>query len=151
MAQVSAGLLMCKKEDQLLFFLVHPGGPFFKNKSEGAWTIPKGLVDPGEDLLDAAKREFSEETGIVSAEPYTPLGTTVQKSGKLIHAWAFFGSWNESQGIISNTFSLEWPPRSGNFKDFPEADRGAWMKYDDAIKFINPSQITFLDRAKAML
>ena len=133
-----------------MFFLVHPGGPFFIKKEEGAWTIPKGLVDPGEDLLAAAKREFTEETGIVPVEPYTSLGTTMLKSGKLIHAWAFFGSWDESKGIVSNSFSLEWPPHSGKFKDFPEADRAAWMNYDDAKRLINPAQIVFLDRAKAL-
>ena len=150
MAQVSAGLLMCKKQKPLMFFLVHPGGPFFIKKEEGAWTIPKGLVDPGEDLLAAAKREFTEETGLVPTEPYASLGTTMLKSGKLIHAWTFFGSWDESKGIVSNSFSLEWPPRSGTFKDFPEADRAAWMNYDDAKRLINPAQIVFLDRAKAL-
>lgn len=146
MAQVSAGLLMHRIQQHREFFLVHPGGPFFKKKNEGVWTIPKGLVEGTEDLLSTAAREFEEETGIKPNGPYSELGVTKLKSGKLIHAWSFPGDWEESQGIRSNTFSLEWPPRSGKFIDVPEADRGRWFDYEQACKHINPAQKIFLDR-----
>src|SRR4051812_24164328 len=117
---VAAGLLMYRINNGTIeFFLVHPGGPFFKNKDKGHWSIPKGIPNEGEDLLAAAQREFTEETGLISKEPYTSLGTATQKSGKTIHAWAFAGDWDESAGIISNTFELEWPPKSRRIQNFP--------------------------------
>jgi predicted NUDIX family NTP pyrophosphohydrolase len=146
MALVSAGLLMHRIQKQREFFLIHPGGPFFKNKNEGAWTIPKGLVEGDEDLLMAASREFEEETGIKPHGPFEELGAAKLKSGKLIHVWSFPGDWEEGQGIRSNTFSLEWPPRSGKFIDVPEADRAQWFNYEQACKHINPAQIVFLER-----
>jgi predicted NUDIX family NTP pyrophosphohydrolase len=146
---ISAGLLMCSAtESELHFLLVHPGGPFFKNKNSGAWTIPKGIPEsPNEDLLAVAIREFEEETGIKSAAPYHEIGSVQQKGGKIVHAWTFTGNWNPADGIKSNTFKLEWPPRSGKFQDFPEIDDAKWMSYNEAIKQINPAQIELLNRA----
>lgn len=146
---ISAGLLMCRKaKNELEFFLVHPGGPFFKNKDLGVWSIPKGIPDAGEDLLVAAQREFTEETGLVAHPPYHGLNSIRQKRGKVVHAWAFVGEWNEANGIQCNTFKLEWPPKSGRFQEFPEADRAAWMNYARAVQYIIPEQIPLLDRAR---
>jgi predicted NUDIX family NTP pyrophosphohydrolase len=147
----SAGLLMCRKSDQQLeFFLVHPGGPFFKNKTAGVWSIPKGLPEGNEDLLSAAQREFQEETGLSSKPPFFPLGSIQQKGGKIVHAWAFFGEWNPDDGIHSNTFSIEWPPKSGRMQEFPEQDQAAWLNFDDARARINPAQVPLLERALAV-
>ena len=146
---IAAGLLMCRKSvGDLEFFLVHPGGPFFKNKNEGFWTIPKGLPEANEDLLGAAQREFKEETGITPGIPFHPLGSIKQKGGKVVHAWSFVGDWNPADGIIANTFKMEWPPRSGKFQEFPEQDRAEWMTYQKATRFIVAEQIPFLDRAR---
>jgi predicted NUDIX family NTP pyrophosphohydrolase len=148
---ISAGLLMCRRAGpELEFFLVHPGGPFFKNKDLGAWSIPKGLPDHHEDLLQTAQREFNEETGLTPHPPFQSLGTIQQKSGKIVHAWSFLGTWDPDTGITCNTFKVEWPPRSGRFQEFPEQDKAAWMNYDLAWKHINPAQIPFLDRAKTI-
>jgi predicted NUDIX family NTP pyrophosphohydrolase len=145
---IAAGLLMCRKNGNTLeYFLVHPGGPFFKNKNEGFWTIPKGLPESNEDLLLTAQREFKEETGIDAVPPFHSLGNVKQKAGKIIHAWSFIGNWNPVNGIVSNTFRIEWPPRSGKFQEFPEQDRAEWMNYEKATHFIVPAQIPFLDRA----
>lgn len=122
--RVSAGLLMfCKRSGHLEVFLTHPGGPFFSNKDQGHWSIPKGLVHPGEDLLQAAIREFQEEVGIQPQGPFIPLGTITQKSGKIVHAWGFAGTFDGTQPLHCNTFSLEWPPESGQVQEFPEIDR----------------------------
>jgi predicted NUDIX family NTP pyrophosphohydrolase len=146
---LAAGLLMYRVvNDQIEFFLVHPGGPFFKNKDLGVWSIPKGLPDNEEDLSETAQREFFEETGITPHPPYRPLGNIRQKGGKTVHAWAFEGEWNPSAGIVCNSFKLEWPPRSGKFKEFPEMDKAAWMTYDQAKVHIIPEQIPLLDRAR---
>ena len=147
---IAAGLLMCKIEKGTLhFFLVHPGGPFFKNKDAGAWSIPKGIPESTEkDLLMIATREFLEETGITPSEPYEAIGHVQQKAGKIVHAWTFLGEWDPAAGIKSNTFPLEWPPKSGKFQQFPEMDKGAWFTYEEAISKINPAQVAFLDRAK---
>src|SRR5262245_4504445 len=131
MPQISAGLLMCRfNEGELEFFLVHPGGPFYKNKDAGVWTIPKGMLNPEEELLAGAKRKFTEETGIVPGDKLGSLGSIKLKSGKIVHVWTFLGTWNESAGIKSNTFPLEWPPKSKKFIEVPEADRGAWFSYE---------------------
>jgi predicted NUDIX family NTP pyrophosphohydrolase len=152
MAQLSAGLLMIRDNgDEHEFFLVHPGGPFYAKKDDGVWTIPKGLTEPHEDLLASARREFTEETGIVPHGELNPLGSVKLKSGKIVHAWMFRGEWNEEEGIHSNTFPLEWPPRSGNFIDVPEADRGGWFRYEDALKKINAGQQPLLTRAVSVL
>ena len=148
---VAAGLLMFRKRNgQHEFFLVHPGGPFYKNKDEGVWSIPKGLPDKGEDLLDAACREFTEETGLTASPPYLPLDTIKQKGGKLVHAWAFEGTWDEAAGIKSNSFKLEWPPKSGKFQEFPEQDNAAWFTYHEAVDKINPAQLVLLERLIAL-
>lgn len=145
----AAGLLMCRwSHASLAYFLVHPGGPFYRNKEEGVWSIPKGLPEEGEDFLQTARREFFEETGIVPAPPYYPLGTIMQKSGKVVHAWTFLGEWEPETGIKCNTFSLEWPPRSGKKADFPEVDRAKWMSFEEAASMMLPAQRPFLGRAK---
>jgi predicted NUDIX family NTP pyrophosphohydrolase len=131
-------------------FLVHPGGPFWAKKDEGAWSIPKGLVDPGEDHLEAAKREFEEETSIHGSEPFLSLGEIRQKSGKRILAWAFQRS-EDIQSVKSNLFTLEWPPRSGLQKEFPEIDKWEFFSLPEARAKINRSQAEFLDRLEAQL
>lgn len=135
---------------ELEFFLVHPGGPFWAKKNEGTWGIPKGLTNQDEELLDAARREFREETGINPVGPFHPLGSSKLKSGKVVHAWAFAGAWNPDQGIISNTIKIEWPPRSKKFISIPEADRAEWMTLERASLMINPGQLPLLVRAHEM-
>ena len=151
MPVLTAGLLMCRKtKDELEFFLVHPGGPFYAKKNEGVWSIPKGIADPNEKLEDAAEREFFEETGIKPHPPYFPLVSVKMKSGKIIHAWSFFGEWDETQPIVSNTFDLEWPPKSRKFVATPEVDRAEWMTFEKASRMINPNQLPFLERARSL-
>lgn len=140
---------MCRKSgNSVEYFLVHPGGPFFKNKDEGVWTIPKGLPEGGETLVIAAQREFFEETGIKPSPPLLGIGFIKQKGGKVVHAWTFLGAWNEEDGISCNTFPMEWPPRSGKHVEFAEVDKASWMNYDTAVKHIIAEQIPFLDSAK---
>lgn len=143
----SAGILLYRlKREKPEFFLVHPGGPFWKKKDEGAWSIPKGEFTNGEDPLKAALREFEEETGCqLHSAKYLSLGIAKQKSGKVIFAFACEGDIDETN-IISNTFKMEWPPRSGKFSEFPEVDKGAWFAYDLAREKINPAQTFFLDQ-----
>lgn len=150
---IAAGLLMCRFHAGVLeYFLVHPGGPFFKNKHNGVWSIPKGIPEfDGEEMLDVAKREFLEETGITPSAPFHSIGSVQQKAGKVVHAWAFLGEWNPSNGIRSNTFTIEWPPKSGKIQAFPEMDEARWMVYDEAKIKINPAQILFLERAPDVL
>jgi predicted NUDIX family NTP pyrophosphohydrolase len=151
-ANVSLGLLMYSNDGEgLRVFLVHPGGPFFANRDAGVWSIPKGLPEPGEDPLAAAVREFREETGIEPKGPYHALGTVRQKGGKTVHAWAFEGRWTPADGLPSNTFELEWPPRSGRQSSFPEVDRAELLAPDEARVKINPAQIAFLERLEALL
>jgi predicted NUDIX family NTP pyrophosphohydrolase len=148
-SNIAAGLLMCRVSNGLLeYFLVHPGGPFYKNKDAGVWSIPKGIPEEGEDLMQTAQREFVEETGIKPIPPFHDLGTIKQKGGKTVRAWAFVGSWDPVNGISCNTFSLQWPPRSGKMVQFPEVDRALWTDYGMAVSLINPAQVPFLDRAK---
>jgi predicted NUDIX family NTP pyrophosphohydrolase len=148
MANIAAGLLMCREnEREIEFFLVHPGGPFYIKKNEGVWSIPKGLPEDGEDLLETAQREFFEETGIKPKPPFNPLGTVKLKSGKVIHAWCFKGHWEPSEGIVSNIFTMEWPPSSKKFIDVPEVDRAEWMTFEKASIMINPHQIPLLEKA----
>lgn len=147
MAIVSAGLLMYKRAYSKIYaLLVHPGGPFFKNKDKGWWTIPKGIPSAGESLLEASIREFREETGIEPQPPYLDMGMIKQKGGKLVHCWAFEGKWNEKDGIKCNTFPLEWPPKSGKVVEFPEVDKAEWMPLDKALLFINEKQKPFLEK-----
>jgi predicted NUDIX family NTP pyrophosphohydrolase len=146
MAKLSAGLLMFRKcGADLQVFLVHPGGPFWKKKDHGAWSIPKGEYEKGEDPLDAAKREFEEETGIKPEGEFIALDQMKQPSGKVITAWAFEGDCSP-KALRSNTFSMEWPPKSGRKQEFPEVDRADWFTLDDARKRIVKGQIGFLDQ-----
>jgi predicted NUDIX family NTP pyrophosphohydrolase len=151
-AKISAGLLMCRlRGNDLQVLLAHPGGPFFAQKDEGAWTIPKGLVEPDELAVAAARREFEEETGFEIASPeLVTLGEVRQKSGKIVHAWAFWGDCDPSL-LRSNDFSMEWPPRSGQRQSFPEVDRVDWFDPDDARLKILAAQAPFIDRARAAL
>ncbi|MFO7447575.1 MAG: NUDIX domain-containing protein [Ignavibacteriaceae bacterium] len=144
---ISSGLLMYSLNNgKVKIFLVHPGGPFFTKKDDGYWGIPKGLVEKDEDLMIAAKREFEEETGIKPDGEFIPLGKIMQKGGKRVYAWAFNCAINEPIGIICNTFSMEWPPKSGKYQNFPEVDRGAFFTVEEAEKKINSAQKEFIDR-----
>ena len=146
---LAAGLLMCRKSKGVLdFFLVRPGGPYFRNKKTGIWTIPKGLPESGEELMQTARREFLEETGITPTPPFHELGTVRQKGGKLVHAWAFRGDWDPATGIICNEFTIEWPPRSGTQRAFPEVDKAAWMNFEEARAAIIAEQVPFLEKAR---
>ena len=148
---VSAGLLLYRRpRGRLELFLAHPGGPFWRGRDLGAWTIPKGLVAPGEALLDAARREFEEETGIVPRQPFLPLGSVRQKAGKVIHAWAWEGDADPA-AIVSNTTSCEWPRGSGRSLAFPEVDRCAWFEPGVARAKLNPAQAELIDRLEAAL
>ena len=148
---LSAGLLLFRRtEEGLQVFLAHPGGPFWRDREAGAWTIPKGVVDPGEELLDAAVREFGEETGIVPRPPFHPLGSVRQKAGKVVHAWAWEGD-ADPETITSNTTRTEWPPGSGRWLTYPEVDRCAWFDPVTARARINPAQAELVDRLEAML
>ncbi len=143
-ARISTGLVMFRRKgDALELLLVHPGGPFFARKDEGAWTIPKGESVPGEDLLTRAQIEFEEELGIRPHGNWIELGSIKQKGGKVVHAWAFEGDLPESFKPRSNAFELEWPPRSGKVKKFPEIDRAEFFKEKVARRKINPAQVPF--------
>ncbi len=131
--------------------LVHPGGPFFAKKDLGVWTIPKGLPEPSEPLLEAAIRELREETGLVASGPYLELGSVRQKGGKLVHGWAFEGDLPDGFVLASNTFDLEWPPRSGRRRAFPEVDRAEFFDVGEARRKINEAQIPFLERLSQAL
>jgi predicted NUDIX family NTP pyrophosphohydrolase len=148
----SAGLVMYQLRDGgLEVFLAHPGGPYFAKKDDGVWGIPKGLVGEGEDLLTAAIREFSEETGIRPAGEFIPLGTIKQKSGKLVHAWGFEGDRDGTVPITSNCFTIEWPPRSGRMREFPEIDRADFFPVAQARKKMVAAQAVLIDRLAALL
>jgi predicted NUDIX family NTP pyrophosphohydrolase len=131
-------------------FLVHPGGPFWKNKDAGAWTIPKGEFDDSEDPLAAAIREFKEETGYNIKGEFKPLGHIQQKAGKAVYAWAMAGDIDATT-IKSNFFEMEWPPKSGKKQSFPEIDRASWFKLSDAREKINSSQAKFLDQLLTLI
>lgn len=149
---VTAGLLMCRKTTSgPEFFLVHPGGPYWKNKDAGAWSIPKGLVEPGEDVLNTAQREFLEETGIQPTGPFMPLGSLKTRGGKTLHAWAFLGNWYDQDGIVSNHVEIEFPYRSKKYISIPEVDRAAWWNEAEAKIHINPSQLPMIERAMELL
>jgi predicted NUDIX family NTP pyrophosphohydrolase len=141
----SAGLLLFKRTPQgIEFFLAHPGGPFWKNRDEGAWTIPKGAIEEGEEPIDAARREFREETGIEPTGPYIPLGTIKQKAGKIIHGWAWEGDVDPSC-IVSATTRVR-QPRTGQWIVVPEIDRCGWFTAGEARSKLNPAQAAFVDR-----
>jgi predicted NUDIX family NTP pyrophosphohydrolase len=145
--KVSAGLLMYRRrEGQLEVFLAHPGGPFFRNKDEGAWSIPKGELEGSEGALQTALREFEEETGIRPQARLVQLGEVKQKSGKVVHAWAFEAETEEPPPLRSNTFRLEWPPGSGIVTSFPEIDRAQYFDLLTARRKINAAQVAFIER-----
>jgi len=138
------------KEHGLEVFLVHPGGPFWAKKDLGAWSIPKGEPETDEPPLHAAIREFGEETGIKPSGAFVELSPIQQKAGKTVLAWAFEGD-ADAAGIQSNSFRIEWPPRSGTWKEFPEIDRAAWFPLSEARARINPGQLHLLDQLERLL
>ncbi len=152
MAAKSAGILLHRgRGERLQVLLVHPGGPAWAKRDLGAWSIPKGEYAAGEDPLAAARREFEEELG--SAPPdgaAQELGEIRQKSGKRVLAWALEGDL-DTDGIVSNTFDFEWPPRSGKMLEIPEIDRGEWFSLEDARERINPAQVALLERLQQVL
>jgi predicted NUDIX family NTP pyrophosphohydrolase len=150
MPKRSAGVLLFRrKARQIEVLLAHPGGPFWKNKDDGAWSIPKGEYAAGEDPLAAAKREFGEETGLTPSGDFFPLGEIRQPAGKIVSAWALEGDF-DTKLLRSNTFSLPWPPRSGKLQEFPEIDRAEWFPLDIARRKILKGQAEFLDRLAAL-
>ena len=145
MPRVSAGLLMFKRvNDGLQVFLVHPGGPFWRNKEEGSWSIPKGELESGEDALGCATREFEEETGQKATGQFISLGEVRQAGGKIVKAWAVEG--DRSCEVRSNKVSLTWPPKSGRTREFAEVDKAAWFSLEEARVRMNRAQTAFLDR-----
>jgi predicted NUDIX family NTP pyrophosphohydrolase len=151
MPKLSAGILLFRKRPaDVEVMLVHPGGPFWARKDDGVWSIPKGLVDEGEDLLAAAKREFLQETGMAVDGEFLDLGAHKQPGGKKIAAWACEGDFDPAS-LKSNTFSLEWPPRSGRLAEFPEVDRAAWCSIDDALEKINKGQKPIIAALEALV
>jgi len=142
MGATSAGLLLYRRRSgRTQVFLVHPGGPYWSKKDDGAWSVPKGLVSPGEDELVGARREFKEETGFdtAAAAREHDLGTFLLPSGKRLHVWAIEGDCNPAE-LRSNTFTMEWPPNSGRTAQFPEVDRGDWFERDQALQRISHGQ-----------
>jgi predicted NUDIX family NTP pyrophosphohydrolase len=152
--RVSAGIVAYRvRNGALEVFLAHPGGPFFVHKDAGHWTIPKGEVEPGEDLLAAALREFHEEIGI-ALDPnatYVDLGSIQQKGGKLVRAWAVPVAWDASPTIKSNLFKMEWPNRSGQWKEFPEVDRAQFFPLAEAKRKLKERQVPLLDRLAGLI
>jgi predicted NUDIX family NTP pyrophosphohydrolase len=154
MAKLSAGLLPYRVADDgsLTVLLVHPGGPFWRNKEEHAWSIPKGEYPAEEDPREAAAREFTEELGFPVPEgPWIDLGTIRQSGGKYVRAWAVQADDLTLEGMVSNRFEMEWPPKSGTMKDFPEVDRAQWMTIPEATTRLVASQVEFLARLSASL
>lgn len=151
MSKRSAGLVMYRQVDgRLHVLLVHPGGPWFARKDTGAWSIPKGEIEPGDDALSTALREFTEETGFTARGPFLPLGSIRQKSGKTVEAWAFAGECDPAQAR-SNTFSMEWPPGSGSVRQFPEIDRAEFFPIEEALRKIKPAQAELLVRLATLV
>jgi predicted NUDIX family NTP pyrophosphohydrolase len=150
MAKTSAGLLMFRMAPELEVLLVHLGGPFWAKRDEGAWFVPKGEIEAGEDVLKAAVREFREETGLSPNEPFLALGSVKNKSGKTVTAWAFRGACDPGK-VKSNTFRMEWPPRSGKTAEFPEVDRAAFFGLVEARVKMNAAEAEFLGRLEGLL
>jgi predicted NUDIX family NTP pyrophosphohydrolase len=151
MSKKSAGILLYRFENNSLeVFLVHPGGPFWKNKDTGAWTIPKGELTDEEDSLDAAKREFKEETSFTPPEKFIELRSIKQKSGKIVFCWAAEGNVDPVK-IHSNLFEMEWPPNSGKKQKFPEVDRGNWFTISEAKEKIISAQLQFIEELNGLL
>jgi predicted NUDIX family NTP pyrophosphohydrolase len=140
-----------RKDSTIEVLLVHPGGPFWVKKDKGAWTVPKGEAAPNEDLLTRAQIEFEEELGIKPSGDWISLGSIKQKGGKTVHAWAFEGDLPQSFQLKSNTFPMEWPPRSGKLTEFPEVDRAEFFPEEIARLKINAAQVELLDRLRAAL
>jgi predicted NUDIX family NTP pyrophosphohydrolase len=151
MQRLSAGLLMYRiKDGSPQVLLAHPGGPFFRNKDEGSWSIPKGEPDADEDLLLTAQREFEEETSIKPIGPFLPLKSIKQKGGKIVHAWAFEGDCDPS-ACTCNTFTMEWPPKSGRQQEFPEIDRAEFFDLATAKRKIKAGQEALIDELERIL
>ena len=151
MPKASAGLLMFRKRNgQLEALLVHLGGPFWKKKDSGAWFVPKGEINPGEDQLVAAQREFQEETGLVPTGEFLSLGSVKHKSRKTVTAWAFEGDCDPAS-LKSNTFEMEWPPKSGKRAQFPEIDRAEFFTVERAREKMHPAEFEFLSRLEKLL
>ena len=149
-AKRSAGILFYRvRAGALEVLLAHPGGPFWARKDAGAWTIPKGEIGDGEDAEAAARREFNEETGLVAEGALVPLTPIKQRGGKTVHAWAACGDCDPAE-LRSNTFSMEWPPRSGKQQEFPEIDRAEWFALDEARQRILPTQVPLLDELERL-
>jgi len=147
----SAGLLLFRRTNgQVEVLLAHPGGPYWTGRHEGAWSLPKGGIHPGENPLDTARREFLEETGFTPEAPFIPLGSITQRGGKIVHAWAFEGDCNPA-ALESATTHVEWPPRSGRQIEVPEVDRVAFFSLTEARRAINVAQAELLDRLLAAL
>lgn len=145
MPKQSAGLLLYRRcEGALQFLLVHPGGPLWKNKDDGAWSIPKGELQPGEEPLLAAQREVSEELGFCPDGNFIELTPIMQKAGKVVRAWAVEADWDPVK-LKSNSFTLQWPPRSGKLQEFPEVDRAEYFEMSTARIKINPAQVPLLE------
>jgi predicted NUDIX family NTP pyrophosphohydrolase len=142
-SEVSAGILAFRRKRKLELLLAHPGGPYWRGRDAGAWSIPKGLVESGDPLI-CAKREFNEETGLTAAGPFVPLTPARQRSGKLVHAFAMEADFDLS-GFSSNAFEMEWPPRSGKMQSFPEVDRIAYFTVPTARRKILPGQRPFIE------
>ena len=150
--RVSAGILLFRQAPAgIEVLLAHPGGPYFKDRDAGHWTIPKGEPDPGEPLIEAARREFREETGLPPPDgEWRELGSIVQKGGKVVHAWAVEGDLRP-EDVASDTFELEWPPKSGRLQAFPEIDRVEWFEPAEARRRVKAAQVPLLDRLDAVL
>jgi predicted NUDIX family NTP pyrophosphohydrolase len=148
--QQSAGLLLYRHRGAPEVLLGHPGGPFWSKKDDAAWTIPKGLIRPGETPLAAARREFAEETGNRPRGKARALGEARQPGGKLVHVWAVEDDWDAAK-LRSNSFEMEWPPKSGRRQEFPELDRATWFTLGEARRKILKGQAVFLDRLEAAL
>ncbi len=146
MPKLSAGLLMFRRANTgIEVLLVHPGGPFWQKKDIGSWSVPKGEYEKGEDPLEAAKREFEEETGVAPRGDFISLEEVKQSSGKVIAVWALEGNCSAEQ-VRSNTFQMEWPPRSGKLQEFPEVDRAGWFSLEEARDRISKGQVSFIEK-----
>jgi len=151
MSQKSAGIVLYRIQNKSLeVFLVHPGGPYWSKKDEGAWSIPKGEINEDEEPLAAAKREFQEETGIKISGEFIQLNPVKQKGGKIVYAWAIEGDI-DPQKIKSISFEIEWPPRSGKMKSFPEIDKAAWFQLSDAQKKIIEAQSALIKELESKI
>ncbi|HEY7532578.1 MAG TPA: NUDIX domain-containing protein [Nitrospiraceae bacterium] len=149
--KISAGLLLYRvRHGKAEVFLIHPGGPYWKNKDEGSWSIPKGECDPDADLLAEAKREFVEETGMRVEGEFCKLSPVRQPGGKIVQAWVVEGDCDPAQ-LKSNTFVMEWPPRSGQWQEFPEVDRGGWFTCPEAREKLLKGQRPLVDELERML